>query len=507
MKTTLALHAFGVCAAIATTTVAAPASASPTGPMARAGASHPSIVVKFRAQKNAGELAGVSRDIASVGASPQGTHLDPLFPATRSAPAPARPGHQRLFPPSRPRGQANEGQGLDRYYRLPLPVEKRGDTSHINALLSRLAARDDVETAYADVEPAGLEQHAKPDATGPAASTPPSGEPPAVVTPPDLAYMQFYLYGPDETKDGYKLGGLNVQYAHRFPGARGEGITLVSKEVGGWYADHADLPAPVRRFGDFVASGPGTRSAGIMAAIENGYGVTGIANRASLAYAAAGIGNLAELRDYLKPGDVLQIGMQVDLGPVAGCRSSCFVPMEALPAWYDAIKELTDRGIVVVEAAGNGNVDLDHPDFDGRFDRKRRDSGAVMVGSICARNAVRAPFSNHGTRVDAAGWGCWDAATTTSGAEDADLWSEFDNWYTSGVASPASANPIVAAAAASLSGYARVKGATLGSTDVRVLLNATGTPLDGAATRIGTQPDLKKAFAEVDDCLSARVPE
>jgi hypothetical protein len=53
-------------------------------------------------------------------------------------------------------------------------------------------------------------------------------------------------------------------------------------------------------------------------------------------------------------------------------------------------------------------------------------------------------------------------------------------------------------------GHARAKDLVLSSTGVRALLTASGTPLAGGdSSTTGTQPDLKKAFVEVDDCAGS----
>ena len=54
--------------------------------------------------------------------------------------------------------------------------------------------------------------------------------------------------------------------------------------------------------------------------------------------------------------------------------------MEYWQANFDVIRNATAKGIIVVEGAGNGTMNLDSSIYDGRFDRNVRDSGAIMVG-------------------------------------------------------------------------------------------------------------------------------
>ena len=71
----------------------------------------------------------------------------------------------------------------------------------------------------------------------------------------------------------------------------------------------------------------------------------------------------------LRPGDVLLIELQT-----TGPRGR-FLPMEWYDDVYDAVRAATDRGVVIIEAAGNGNENLDHDAYKRTFDRTKRDSG------------------------------------------------------------------------------------------------------------------------------------
>ena len=99
-----------------------------------------------------------------------------------------------------------------------------------------------------------------------------------------------------------------------------------------------------------------TASVGIMAAKDIGTGIRGISWKSRLGYAASAHNNLYNLIPLLKAGDVVQIGVHVAGGYPAGCQKHCWVAMESEPAYYDVIKALTDKGVHVIEAAGNGNV-------------------------------------------------------------------------------------------------------------------------------------------------------
>ena len=80
--------------------------------------------------------------------------------------------------------------------------------------------------------------------------------------------------------------------------------------------------------------------------------------------------------------------------------------MEFDDAVYNATKNATSIGIVVVAAAGNGGMNLDDTDYNGRFDRTKRDSGAIIVGSARSAAPHEPKCSTcYGTRSDSYAWG------------------------------------------------------------------------------------------------------
>ncbi len=178
-----------------------------------------------------------------------------------------------------------------------------------------------------------------------------------------------------------------------------------------------------------------------------------------------------------------------------------FVPVEYWDDNYEAIKAATDRGVIVVEAAGNGNEDLDLKLFKGKFDRNVRDSGAIMVGAGApARNGYRdrekLDFSNYGARVDVQGWGRMVATLDYGDLQSCKgtqrNWT--DRHYTGLFSGTSSASPIVAGAAVLVQSYLREHGKpAMTPHDLRALLRATGTPQAGSATKqIGPRPDLAR---------------
>lgn len=460
----------------ASKTLRAPAHAGAAELLAVAGGSYAGVVFKVR--ESAAERQPRFQDAAAADPLLRQLDIGPLF-------RPVSMGN-RLDP-----------HGLRRYFRVAIPDDRQTDWEYVNRVVASLAQRHDVEVAYPALSPV---------APGPsdtaARRSGRSLKPRAAGFLHDHTFRQFYLYPADASNGIYMLGGIDAHYAARLPGGSGEGVTVVTMEPGAWDPTHPDLPRSVRNFGDYRIDHNNTATAGILAAVDNGFGIKGIVNRAALAHASSDVGNFVELREYLKPGDVLVTAFAATLGPIAGCATNCMLPVEVMPAWFDAIRDLTDRGIVVVESAGDSGIDLDHPAFGGRFDRSLRDSGAILVAGLCAMDARRSPSSNFGARIDSASWSCGDVFTTagnSQGAEGSDIAG-----YTATHAGTPAAGAIVAGAAASLLGYARARNLALSSTGVRSLLNTSGTPLAGGdSSTSGTQPDLKKAFVDIDDCAGS----
>ena len=361
----------------------------------------------------------------------------------------------------------------------------RADRAEIE--LARLAADPAVEQAYLE----------------PSYSLPTSGslaeDPSCPITTPSYTEHQGYL--------GPAPGGIDAPAAWR-TNTRGQGVQFADLE-GGWNAAHEDLPGdriehvwgtPIP---DRGWRAHGTAVLGEVVGLDNGKGVVGIAPAVDRIYTSS-IGNssvadaLDAAADKLRAGDVLLIELQ-GTGP-----RGRFVPMEYWDDNYDVIKAATARGVVIIEAAGNGDEDLDLKIFKGKFDRRVRDSGAILVGAggpprAGFRDRAKLDFSNYGSRVDVQGWGRM-VATLDYGdlqmCEGAER-TYTDRHYTGTFSGTSSASPIVAGAAILVESYVRQQtGAAMAPERVRQLLHDTGTPQAGNQKKqIGPRPDLARAFA------------
>ncbi|HWO19849.1 MAG TPA: S8 family serine peptidase [Kofleriaceae bacterium] len=362
------------------------------------------------------------------------------------------------------------------------------DAEDARRLAAQLAADPAVEQAF--VEPAiSLPVLESP---GPRAA-PPDGESCPITTPSFESY-QGYL--------GPAPHGIDAPAAWR-RGYRGAGVWFADIE-GGWNATHEDLPgARITHVGGRPMDEPswrehGTAVLGEVVGRDNGKGVVGIAPDVERVLTSSIDGqSVAAAIDVaaraLRPGDVLLIELQV-----AGPRGR-YIPVEYFDDMFDVIKAATDRGVVVIEAAGNGGEDLDHRAYGRKLDRAYRDSGAIMVGAGGPpregfTDRARLDFSNYGGRVDVQGWGR-KVATLDYGDLQACDGPERERHYTGEFSGTSSASPIVAGAAVLLQGIARESGAALAPAALRRLLRDTGTPQTGDTRRaIGPRPDLEQAI-------------
>ncbi len=313
-----------------------------------------------------------------------------------------------------------------------------------------------------------------------------------------------------ESYQGY-LGaaphGIDAPAAWRW-GMRGQGIWFADVE-GGWNAKHEDLPGDRithvigREINDPGWRSHGTAVLGEVVGKDNGKGVVGIAPDVERVFTAS-IGSTSPANAIdtaarkLRPGDVLLIELQT-----TGPRGR-YLPMEWYDDVYDAVRAATDRGVVIIEAAGNGNEDLDHKTYKGKFDRTKRDSGAIMIGAGGPprdgfNDREKLDFSNYGSRVDVQGWGrmvaTLDYGDLQQCEDGSDDWRYTDRHYTNTFSGTSSASPIVAGAAVLVQGLAKQRGKVLTPRALRDLLAKTGTPQAGDTKKhIGPRPNLARAI-------------
>lgn len=330
--------------------------------------------------------------------------------------------------------------------------------------------------------------------------------------PPDgntFSSVQAYL---DETPVG-----INARWARAQLTGSEAPVGLVDLEQG--WIPHEDLEPPNvdlneifgnNRDGEGLYRGHhGTAVLGQIVGADNDRGVLGIASAARVRVVShynqderksRNVANaIRQAIPKMEPGDVLLLEVQ---------RS--YLPTEVDDADRDAIRLAVAHGIIVVEAAGNGNADLDRfVDERGervlnRRARGYRDSGAIMVGAARAarphnRLAGRVGVgSNSGSRVDCFAHG---NAVVTAGYGDLDAYLEGDPdrpAYTHTFGGTSSAAPIIAGAALLVQAIHQGRtGTRVSPWEMRNLLSdpATGTRQGRRVRgRIGIMPDLRKVL-------------
>ena len=250
----------------------------------------------------------------------------------------------------------------------------------------------------------------------------------------------------------------------------------------------------------------GTAVLGEVVSKDNRIGMMGIAPDVARVYTSSIAGRSPALaidraQAELRRGDVLLIELHA-IGP-----RGRFLPMEYWDDVFDVIKIATSRGIVVIEAAGNGAEDLDHEAYKGKLDRRQRDSGAIMVGAGAPAlkdwtDRSRLDFSNYGSRVDVQGWGRKVATVDYGDLQGCDATGRK---YTGNFGGTSSASPIVAGAAIILESVMKAdRKCVLTPARVRSVLAETGSPqTDGphgpASQNIGPRPDLVRAIARAKE--------
>lgn len=394
-----------------------------------------------------------------------------------------------------------------------------GSQSELEPMAEKLRDRADVEAAYVKppaepavvlVEPSTPAIDRKPEMQGKDA------EPAA----PNYSSRQGYL-GPAPV-------GIDAPYAWTHSGGKGDGIKVIDCEWG-WQFNHTDLQQ--NNLGLVAGTNGssthhGTAVMGEIGGDHNGYGVNGIAPNAKLGASSVNgqgtAGAIVAAAQNLQAGDLLLIEMHRRGPNGGGGGQQGFIAMEWWPDDFAAIRFAVGRGVIVVEAAGNGWEDLDDPAYDtpgsgfpaswkNPFRLTNPGSGAVMVGAgsppagTHGRNTspwnlpyvdrARCGFSNWGSRVDAQGWG-WEVTTTGYG----DLYNSggITELYTDTFSGTSSASPIVTGALASTQGVLKAANMPLMDSErARQLLRQTGSPQQAASgrpvsQRIGNRPDLSE---------------
>lgn len=413
---------------------------------------------------------------------------------------------------------------LSVYYRVDAPDER------LDELATQLLDNEAVEAAY--VKPPGeLPQFLNDMAPSPEDAPP---------TTPDFNARQRYL-------DAAPVG-IDARHAWTLPGGGGAGVNIIDLEWA-WRYSHEDL---LQNQGGVVggtqsntlrARNHGTAVIGEIGGDRNSLGITGIcpdARVSSIAFSMASSAAIRMAADRLNPGDIILLEIHRP-GPRFNFQGRDdqlgYIAIEWWPDDFDAIQYAIGRGVIVVEAAGNGAENLDDAIYNTRpagfpatwsnpFNRANRDSGAIVVGAgnppagTHGRNSepntgeqyvdrARCGFSNFGAVLDTQGWG-WEV--TTTGYGDLQGGANEDEWYTDQFSGTSSASPIIVGALGCVQGILRARGRTpLTPAQARDCLRSTGSaqqdaPGRPATQRIGNRPNLRQLINCADPRIVAKNP-
>ena len=303
--------------------------------------------------------------------------------------------------------------------------------------------------------------------------------------------------------------GVNMRYAWGL-GLSGTGIRIRDVEYG-FNKNHEEL---VDR-NAFIAPGMtisssatpsytehGTSVFGIMYADRGLYGTSGMAYDATEMvlfpeWQQTGYNRVNAISQAIAnsvTGDVIVYEMQ------AYGQGGNYVPAEFDSLVWDLTKAATDAGIIIVEAAANGNQNLDSAYYAAYM--ARGNSGAIIVGGGTDNLAHnRISYSTYGSRVDVQGW-----ANNVLACGTGDLimiGGDFNQGYTN-FSGTSSATPMVASCVVVLqSYYYGLTGIYMSPSDMRQLLKNTGIAQGtDIAGNIGPLPDMQAAILQINANLS-----
>lgn len=334
--------------------------------------------------------------------------------------------------------------------------------------------------------------------------------------------------------------GIDIVYAQTFLGGYGEDVKIVDCEWG-WQFTHEDLKTNDKVVSQLITGendlkdpDHGTAVVGVISGALNDYGITGLAPKASLSAcafpsdidAAKTAPVILKAAGKLDPGDILLLEIHRPANllqrPAESHSQWGYLPVEWWPDDLAAIQAVVKKGIIVVEAAGNGSQDLDlelynsQPQFGTSWKNplnpKNPSSGAILVGAgnpppgthgITVDpwtnkpyvDRARCKFSNWGSRVDCQGWG---QRVTTIGYGDLQGGQSRDRHYAGDFSGTSSASPIIVGALAVIQGILKKAGKSLLTPKkAQEILRSTGSPQqDGPEApktqRIGNRPDLRQ---------------
>jgi Subtilase family len=390
--------------------------------------------------------------------------------------------------PERIKGWVRKARNLDpifqppdfqNYFAIDCPFEIQ-----LDALLNRVLTIPSVENAYIEYGP---------------------DFPPYSGSWKDMVSMnQGYLNAAPE--------GIDAKYAWQFSGGDGKGKVRFIDLEKGWILHHeaiqvGSLPDTGMNQGSYANHGAGVL--GIIMMQQNDMGGMGITPKAKgyimSQWRPDGSHNTADAVmasiAHLHFGDILLLEAQT----TDTTENKNLWPVEIRQAIFSTIRLATALGIIVIEAGGNGNLQLnmgkDLDEFESAGKKMLnptsvdfRDSGAILVAASSHFSPhTRMTYSNYGNRVNC--YACGEGVLTAGNCQSH---SEYDaHSYTLKFGGTSCATAIIAGAAIAVQSLMEANHhCRLSPVQMRQILSddAYGSPsMDGRHTdKIGVMPDLKK---------------
>jgi hypothetical protein len=317
--------------------------------------------------------------------------------------------------------------------------------------------------------------------------------------------------------------GINARYAWTKNGGCGEGkVQFIDIEYA-WNLLHEDISSPQVSFlwgnrGETFDIDHGTSVLGIVLMQDNGLGGVGITPKVK-AQVVSRTTEPPNSHDSIEEailqaipnlnfGDILLLEVQVlrEL-QVNNETRDIRLPAEIEFANFQAIEHAANNGIIVIEAAGNGDKNRskgynlnDYPD-DGKkiLDRNNRrdfrDSHAIVIGgcspSVTNGRHGKRKSSNYGNRVDCYGWGSGVFTADNPDVPGGPLYNDDFN-------GTSSASAIIAGAAVSVQSIIEAAGKMRQNpAEMRSILSTPSNGTRSTNNKIGVMPDLKKIIDNV----------
>lgn len=306
--------------------------------------------------------------------------------------------------------------------------------------------------------------------------------------------------------------GINAKYAWGLTGGFGEGnLKFIDIEMG-WICGHEDIVLhtyPDTGVNHIDYQDHGAAVLGIIMMKNNRVGGIGIVPEIT-GYV---ISQVREDGDFNTADAIMTAITYLEAGDVLLLETQCFDssackkmwPIEIQDAVFELIRLATALGIIVIEAAGNGNLDTCKGNNLDRFlwrkkktlDRNSpdfKDSGAIIVAAATSTIPhCRIEDTNFGSRVDCYAWG--EQVTTAGYFPRSSGYAK--NIYTENFGGTSSASAIIAGAAIAIQSILKAnKCKPLRPAQMRGILSNDGYGTSSHRGRpkdkIGVMPDLKK---------------